>query len=192
MPAQAKVSSTDALDAFRSSLIIYLERARHILDDVQHDVLRTRMWLQHDQQPHWKKQIRLRGHELAQAEQELLTARLSEQGEAVRDRRRAVERARTRLGEAESALERVQRWLRQYDHEIDPHSRSTNPLRQLLDHNLVKAVALLSQTTRVLADYAVVSPDHGPDQPVPAKSDNAQTITSGPDIEPRRPEGGAS
>lgn len=154
MDTQAKVSSLDALDAFRSSLVLFLERARHILDDVQHDIQRTRAWLEQDRLPHWKKQIRIRSRELAQADQELLTARLSEQAEAVRDRRRAVERTRAQLAEAEEALERVRGWLRQYDRELDPHTRTTQSLRQLLDLDLVKAVALLADTSRVLAEYA--------------------------------------
>ena len=192
MQAQAKVSSIDALDAFRSSLIIYLERARHILDDVKHDVLHTRAWLQHDRQSDWKKQIRLREHELAQAEQELLTARLSEQGEAVRDRRRAVDRARARLEEAAGAFERVQQWLRRYDHVVDPHLRTTNPLRQVLDHDLVKAAALLSQTISVLADYAALSPDRNAAPPSSTELGHGQTAPADPEAHPGQIEGGAS
>lgn len=186
MDHQAKVSSLDALDAFRSSLIIYLERARHILDDVQHDVLRTRAWLEHDRQPHWKKQIRLRSNEVAQAEQELLTARLSEHSEAIRDRRRVVERTRAKLLEAEGALGRAQRWLRQYDRQMDPHSKATQSLRQILDLDLVKAVAVLSETSRVLAEYAELSPNHGgassatgADQNPPAQSETPSNPSGG-------------
>jgi hypothetical protein len=188
MPTQAKVSSLDALDAFRSSLIIYIERARHILDDVQYDVHRTRTWLEQEQQPHLKKEIRVRSRALAQAEQELLTARLSEQAEAVRDRRRTVDRARAKLQEAEGALEKTRRWFRQFDREIDPRMRTTQLLRQTLDADLVKAVALLSETTRVLTDYAAVSPGSNPTPtptPNPSSTDANQTdVQSPPDREP--------
>jgi hypothetical protein len=173
MELRATVSSLDALDAFRSSLILYLERARHILDDVRHEVVRTRAWLEQDRQPHWKKQIRLRAHVLAQAEQELLTARLSEQAEAIRDRRRTVDRAKANLQEAEAAFDRARQWLRQYDREIDPHSKATQSLRQRLDLDLVKAVALLAETTRVLADYAELAPGRNPGsaaEPLPGSS----------------------
>jgi hypothetical protein len=188
MEPQARVSSMDALDAFRSSLILYLERARHILDDVQHEIVRTRAWLEQDRQPHWKKQIRLRTHELAQAEQELLTARLSEQAEAVRDRRRTVDRAKAKLEEAEEAFGRARHWLRQYDREIDPHSKSTQSLRQLLDLDLVKAVALLSETTRVLADYAELAPGQHLGSAAEARSDPGATS----DAPPARSEGGVA
>jgi hypothetical protein len=194
MQTQAKVSSLDALDAFRSSLIIYIERARHILDDVQHDVHRTRAWLEQEQQPHWKKEIRVRSRALAQAEQELLTVRLSEQADAVRDRRRTVDRAKAKLQEAEGALEKTRHWFRQFDREIDPRMRTTHLLRQTLDADLVKAVALLSETTRVLADYAGVSPGANPN-PNPTSTDSNQAdAQSPPDAEPHptQVEGGGS
>lgn len=188
MEPQAKVSSLDALDAFRSSLILYLERVRHILDDVRHEVIRTRAWLEQDRQPHWKKQIRLRAHALAQAEQELLTARLSEQPEAVRDRRRAVDRAKANLQEAEAAFDRARHWLRQYDRELDPHSKTTQALRQLLDLDLVKAVALLAETTRVLADYAGLAPGRN----LGSAAETLPGPVAAPDAPPGRPEGGAA
>jgi sirohydrochlorin ferrochelatase len=188
MEPQAKVSSLDALDAFRSSLILYLERARHILDDVQHEVVRTRAWLEQDRQPHWKKQIRLRTHELAQAEQELLTARLSEQPEAVRDRRRTVDRAKAKLQEAEEGFDRARHWLQQYDRELDPHSKTTQSLRQLLDLDLVKAVALLSETSRVLADYAELAPGRN----LGSAAEALPGPGAPPDAPPGRSEGGAA
>lgn len=191
MPAQAKVSSIATLDAFRSSLIVYLERARHILDDQQSEILRTRTWLEHDRQAHWKKQIRLRGHELAQAEQELLTARLSDQNEAVRDRRRVVDRARARLAEAEETLQRIKRWLQQYDHQLDPHLRTTNPLRRLLDRDLLKAIALLSQTTDTLADYAALAPNRIPTPTAAANPDAEPAAPDAPETASGPAEGGA-
>jgi chromosome condensin MukBEF ATPase and DNA-binding subunit MukB len=188
MEPQAKVSSLDALDAFRSSLILYLERARHILDDVRHEVIRTRAWLEQDRQPYWKKQIRLRAHALAQAEQELLTARLSEQPEVVRDRRRAVDRAKAQIQEAEAAFDRARHWLRQYDRELDPHSKSTQSLRQLLDLDLVNAVALLAETTRVLADYA----ERAPGRNLGSVTEALPGPVPPPDTPTGRLEGGAS
>ena len=188
MEPQAKVSSLDAVDAFRSSLILYLERARHILDDVRHEVIRTRAWLEQDRQPHWKKQIRLRAHELAQAEQELLTARLSEQPEVVRDRRRTVDRAKAQLQEAEATFDRARHWLRQYDRELDPHSKTTQSLRQLLDLDLVKAVALLAETTRVLADYAELAPGRN----LGSVAETLPGPAAPPDAPPGRSEGGAA
>ena len=52
MPHSAKVTSFEALDAFKASLIVYLEKAGCVLDDGSDDVVRTRIWLQSDRQLH--------------------------------------------------------------------------------------------------------------------------------------------
>jgi hypothetical protein len=94
MNRQAHVTAVAELDAFRASLIVYLDKAGRVLDDVQQEVVGTRLWLQSDRQVHWKHEIRKRTKLLNQAEQELFTARLSGHPAAVQDRRRTVERAR--------------------------------------------------------------------------------------------------
>ena len=174
MQPQAKVASIDALDRFRASLVLYVDRAGHLLDDVRHELNRTRSWLETDRLPHWKKQRRQREQVLAQAEQELLTARLSEHTEAVRDRRLLVQRAKQSLAEAESSLRRVQRWIGQYDSEIEVLAKSMVSLRHVLDHDLVKASAVLQETIEVLSDYAELSPG----RPAESAGGEAQGRTS--------------
>ena len=46
MDRQAKVTSTEALGAFRSSLILFIETAGNALDEVRDEVRRTRTWVQ--------------------------------------------------------------------------------------------------------------------------------------------------
>ena len=45
MPERAHVTSVDALELFRSQLIVYLSKARPALDEVSAEVVRTRVWL---------------------------------------------------------------------------------------------------------------------------------------------------
>ncbi len=110
MPQTAKVTSIEAIDAFKASLIVYLEKAGCVLDDVSDDVVRTRTWLQTDRQLHWKNQMRQRTRELAQAEQELLTARLSGMPEAIKTRQMAVNKARLALHENDGCGNLRRRW----------------------------------------------------------------------------------
>jgi hypothetical protein len=99
MPAasNARVTSIDALDDFRAKLLVYVARARRLLDDVSDDVVRTRVWLQSDRLPYWKKQVWLRQKQLAMADQELMTARLSDTKEALQARRIAVNKCKAAL-----------------------------------------------------------------------------------------------
>ena len=154
----AKITSIEALDAFKACLIVYLQRASCVLDEVSEDIVRTRIWLQTDRQLHWKHLIRQRTKELALAEQELLTARLSGLPEAIKTRRLTVNKAKLVLQEAEDGAARVRQWLRQYETRVESHAKVVSQLRNLLAHDMGKAVAFLDGAATTLAAYAELSP----------------------------------
>ena len=66
-PTQANITSLEALDSFRSSLIVFLTKARRSLDEAGEEVRRTRQWVQHDQRTHWEGEFRRRTKQLEQA-----------------------------------------------------------------------------------------------------------------------------
>lgn len=158
MPGQAHVSSIDALEDFRAKLIVYLSKAKRVLDDVRQEIVGTRIWLQTDRQIHWKHELKKRGHRLAQAEQELLSARLSGHPSAIQDRRMAVQRARASVAEAEQSMTRVRSWLRQYDTQVESRLKAVNQLRQVLNQDMRKATAFLETAGKTLAEYASLAP----------------------------------
>ena len=158
MPQTAKVTSIEAIDAFKASLIVYLEKAGCVLDDVSDDVVRTRIWLQTDRQLHWKNQAHQRTRELAQAEQELLTARLSGLEEAIKARQMTVNKARLALREAEERLARVKQWMRQFETQVESRAKVVTQLRHSLAHDMRKAVAFLEGAAATLAAYADMAP----------------------------------
>jgi len=59
MSDQAKISSIDALEAFRADLIQYIAKARVALEDMEGDVRRTQTWLDTDRAQYWAGQIKL-------------------------------------------------------------------------------------------------------------------------------------
>ena len=136
MPQTAKVTSIEAIDAFKASLIVYLEKAGCVLDDISDDVVRTRIWLQSDRQLHWKNQTRQRSRELARAEQELLTARLSGMSEAIKARQMTVNKARLALREAEERLARLKQWIRQFETQVESRAKVVTQLRHSLVHDM--------------------------------------------------------
>lgn len=158
MPAatNARVTSIDALDDFRAKLLVYIARARRVLDDVNDDVIRTRAWLQSDRLPYWKKQVWLKQKELAAADQELMTARLSDMPEAVQARRMVVNRCKAALRETEERLERVKKWVKHYGSAVEPKAKVVIQMRQVVDHDLAKAIAFLEQAAGTLTDYAEI------------------------------------
>ena len=185
MPQTAKVTSIEAIDAYKASLIVYLEKAGCVLDDVSDDVVRTRIWLQTDRQLHWKNQMRQRTRELAQAEQELLTARLSGLPEAIKARQMAVNKARLTLGEAEERLASVKRWMRQFETQVESRAKVVMQLRHSLAHDMRKAVAFLEGAAATLAAYADMAPPAPVTPQLRANEPDAaapQSSTAGPQV----------
>ena len=173
MPQPAKVTSIEAVDAFKASLIVYLEKAGRLLDEVSEEVVRTRGWLQTDRLLHWKKQVYQRNKELAQAEQELLTSRLSGLPEAVKARGMTVNKAKLALQEAENRLNRVKQWNRQYETQVESHAKVVTQLRHSLAYDMKKALAFLEGAAATLADYAEMSPPAASSAETPAGADVA-------------------
>jgi hypothetical protein len=154
MTPGAKVSSIEALDALRSSLVLYLTRSRLVLEDLGQEIVRARIWLETDRQVHWKRQVRRLGAAAAQAEQELTTARLSGDAGAILDRKRALAKARDALRQAEEGLERVRRWLRRYPTDVEARGVLPRRLQQVLSTETSRAVSFLDRAAAILQDYA--------------------------------------
>jgi hypothetical protein len=158
MPQKAHVTSLDALEAFRSYLIIYLSQARPALDEASAEVLRTRLWLENEQRVYWENQLKRRTKELEQAQQALFSARLgSLRKESALDQF-AVHRAKQALGEAEQKLKTVKRWDREFDGRMQPLVKQVEKLHTVLSNDMVKAVAYLTQAIGTLAAYNEKSP----------------------------------
>lgn len=153
MADQANITSLEALESFRTNLIVYLSRTRLRLDEVNNELRRTKIWLQNDQRLFWEGEIRRRRRARDQAEQELLSARLSSFNESMTLQMLAARRARQALEEAETKLQNVKRWTRNYASCTEPLAKKLDSLRNVLDDELPKAITHLSQTQRTLEAY---------------------------------------
>jgi len=155
MANQARVTSTDAIESFRASMIVFLAKSRRAIDDVSDDVRRTRGWLQHDQRTHWENEVRRRTKALEQAQAELMSARLARNSEtAMQDRQLAVNRAQRAITEAEEKIRNVKKWTQAYDSHVDPFVKRLENLCHFLEQDMPKGVAYLSNVQRILEAYA--------------------------------------
>lgn len=173
---QANVSSLDALEAFRSNLIVFLTKARNALDEVNEDVKRTRNWLAHDQKNHWMNEIRRRRRKLDEAQAELFSAKLATFSSATTLQEAAVVRQRRSMHEAEEKLRTLKEWIRNYDSRVEPLARKLENLRHYLGNDMPKAVAYLTQVLKTLESYAEVAPlkdiTQTPQDPPPATEES--------------------
>lgn len=154
MAERAHVTSTEAIDAFKAALVVYLSKSRLLLEDACDEVLRLRTWLQTDRRLYWEAQVRRRQKVLEEARQVLFSAGMAKLREPSAAERAAVQRAQRALAEAEEKLRRVKHWTREYEHRVEPSLRQLESLRTVLTHDLPKGVAYLNQILQTLDAYA--------------------------------------
>ena len=172
MPDRARVTSLEAIEDFRAKLIVYRERAGRVLDEVNDDVTRTRLWLQSERPAHWQNQIRRLTHELERRQQELFSAQLSGLRDASYIQQAAVQKARRAIREAEEKFKTTKQWHRQYDQRVEPLGRQVEKLRHTLGHDLGQAVAWLNEMTKTLGEYAELSSGTATATPAPAAAEH--------------------
>ena len=181
MPERAHVTSVDALESFRSSLILYVSKARPALDEASAEVVRTRMWLEDEQRVHWENEARRCRRALDEAQQALFSARLSTFREETSAEQMAVHRTKRASDDAEDKLRVLKKWNRDFDNRVEPLLKQMEKLQTVLAHDLVLARAFLTQAITALHAYARIAPPPAvPGQaPPPGTSTAAESGASG-------------
>ena len=154
MSDQAKISSIDALEAFRADLVQYISKARVALEDMEGDVRRTQAWLDTDRTQHWAGQIKQWTKKLHQAEQELYSANLTNPQASNAFQKMAVVKARRNLEEAEAKMRIVKKWRQTFENRATPLLRQLVPMFHLVGQQLPKGVHSLAESIKALQDYA--------------------------------------
>ena len=173
MPDRAHVTSVDALESFRSSLIVYLSKARPTLEEVSADVQRTRGWLEGEQRMYWENELRRRTRALEEAQQALFSAKLSNLREASAMEQMAVQRTKRARDDAEAKLRTLKQWNRVFDNRVGPLVKQMEKLHTVLANDMVQAVAFLTQAISTLDAYAEIAPPPAAG-PAPAGSKSAE------------------
>lgn len=168
MPERAHVRSVEAIEAFRSHLIVYLDKARPVLEEVGSDLRRVQLWLETDQRLYWERRVLRCTRALEEAQQTLFSARLSDLREAGAFEQAAVHRARRDLEHAEDKLRRIKRWTRELGPRTESLTRQVNALDTIFSQEMARAVAWLTEVVRHLDAYAEVRPSFETDPPTPS------------------------
>ncbi len=154
MSEQAKVSSIDALESFRSDLIQYMEKARVALEDAEGEVRRKRTWLDVDRSGYWTRQLKQRTQRLDQAEAELYNVNLTSPRDSHTVQKMAVARAQRDIHEAEEKLRKLKHWRQTFDNRVTPLLRQIDPMLFIVGQHLPKGVHTLTEMIRTLQAYS--------------------------------------
>jgi chromosome segregation ATPase len=175
----ARVTSVDALEAFRASMIIFVNKSNSSLDQALDEIRRTRSWLQHDQRTHWENEVRRRARALQQAEQELVSARMAKALDNLATQQAAVHKAKQALDEAQDKMRKVKLWIRDFDGQVEPMAKGLNGLRAYLDHELPQGIAYLAEVQKIMQAYLETGKAPGsPPTAAPAAAAPAETETA--------------
>ena len=191
MSQGAQVRSIDAIESFRTSLILYIESANGSLDEVGEEIRRTRNWLEQDQRVYWKKQVRHRTKVFEEAQQAVFNARFSSLRDTSMLEQMQLNKASRSLKAAQEKLKSVNTWIRKYNNQVELSARRLDRLRSILAGDMPKAVHFLAKTTRALRAYselkmpADASNSTQPDTP-PSRVDTESS--SSPETESRSTE----
>jgi len=157
MAERAQVTSFEAVESFRADLIVFLSRARAVLEEASDDVLRTRLWVQNDQRRFWEGETRVRYRKLEEARAELFSAQLSQFHESTALCLMAVQRAERTNREAEAKLAILKKWDRELENRTDPLVKQVTQFHSFLATDMKRAVAYLVQVVKSLEAYADVA-----------------------------------
>jgi hypothetical protein len=177
MSQRAKITSVEAIQAFRTKLLIYLSKARPALEEASSEVMRVRVWMEMEKRPYWMKQFLLRGQKLEEAESSLFSAKLSKlgKGSASATQQATVQKARAAVAEAEDKLHGIGRWQRDYDKSTGPLLKQLEKLDNLLALDLPNAVAYLNEAIDTLQKYADLDvPPGGIGGPTPPRPETPE------------------
>lgn len=112
MSERAQVQSVEAVEAFRAHLIVYLAKVEPVLEEVSSDLQRMQLWLDSEQRIYWEKGMQRRARRLEEAQNALLSSRLSSLREVSAVEQAAVHKAQRDLEEARDK-QRQLRWSRE-------------------------------------------------------------------------------
>lgn len=166
MAESANIRSIEAIEAFRSKLIVYSHRAENTIDEVSEELKRLRQWLQHDGPTFWKREAQQRKRKLDDAQHLLFGARLSPARESTSSERLAVDKAKRRYDEAADKLQALRMWNSKFDHAAAPLIKELGKFSTTLDAEMPKATAHLKQVVTTLSEYAETTMNDANDSPL--------------------------
>jgi hypothetical protein len=158
MAQQAQITSVEAIESFRASLVVYLSQTRPLLEEISREAVQTRLWVQNDRRRFWELELRRRLRKLEEARQELFNAKLSILQEASSLHYMAVQRAQRAVAEAEGKLAVIKKWNLELEDRAAPLTKQVEQLHGFLIMDMGRAVAYLDQVLNALAAYRDVMP----------------------------------
>jgi hypothetical protein len=186
MADRAQVTSVEAIEAFRSALVIAMSKMRPALEEMSNEVLRARQWLQNDQRRLWENEMKMRTKKLERARAEMFSVSMSKMQEVSSAQQLLLHRAEQACEEAEKKLTMLKKWDRELENRSEPLVKQVDQFQSFVTSEMPKAIAYLNQVIRALEAYTDVRMGGSTDAAMPETA--AQPSTDGTTTEPPKEE----
>ncbi len=154
MAEKANITDIEVLERFRTSLILFTEKASASLDEVSEEVKRTRIWLQTEQKLNLEREMKRKQKELEQIEAEYFSARLSDLAEKKTGIQMMIRKKKQEMRDLEEKMRAVQSWIRQFDSRVEVEARKVDKLNGMLSSEMGRAIHFLREAAAALRDYS--------------------------------------
>ena len=176
MSHSARVTSIDAVVAFRGTLRTFEADAAQAISSLDEQTRRALDWLDNEAPAYWRQEIRRCSDLVARTRSELETCKMrtvANQRAACLEEIEAFRAAQRKLRMAEEKIEVVRQWAQKVRRELDDYRGRTMGLRMALERDLPRTLGLLDRTISSLDAYA----DRVPQEQQPAANTPPATET---------------
>ena len=159
MSSPAKVHSTDAIEAVRLALVMFVDRVTDALAELSSEMRKVQEWLEHDRPKHWKNQIRLamdQAHEAQQALHRCLMFPIADERPSCYEERAELKKAKARLEYCQEKSDRVRHWQQTMRHELFEYEGRMSQIVKLIEIDVPQAIGVLNRIVRNLDEYRAV------------------------------------
>jgi hypothetical protein len=159
MSTPAKVYSSDAIEAVRMALMLFVEQVSDAQAELSAEMRRMQEWLDHDRPRYWKNQARLGGdivHEATQALHRCLMFPIANERPSCTEERMALKKAKARLAYCEQKTDRVRHWQQTMRHELFEYEGRMSQLVRLVEVDVPQAIGVLNKILQNLEEYHAV------------------------------------
>src|SRR3954466_13613663 len=159
MSTPAKVYSSDAIEAMKMAMVVFVEQVSDALAELSAEMRRMQDWVEHDRPRYWKLQMR-RGmdlvHEAQQALHRCLMFPIANERPSCTEERIALKKAKARMAYCEIKEERVRYWQKTLRHEMFEYEGRMSQLLRLVEVEVPRAIGVLNRILRNLEEYRAV------------------------------------
>ena len=161
----ANVESIEALQEFRTRLMIFLEKTNDALLSMQEQVYHAMDWIERDRPAYWHNARNKAFDQISQARIQLETARMRKETDGYRpslvEEKQALRDAKSRLELCQQKIAIVQSTIGRVYHEADEFRGRMSQLQRLVETDIPNMIGLLGSMLKALEAYAEVEVKDG-------------------------------